>query len=84
LIPDEMAWQQRDVAAGLIDQIDAMWTALSGGSPIADSDMATELLGQRAWAVRHLTTIADLTRAIVLGRRVAPGSFTPRPPQNRA
>ena len=26
LVPDEMAWQQRDAAAGLIDQIDAVWT----------------------------------------------------------
>jgi tetratricopeptide (TPR) repeat protein len=70
LIPNEMAWQRRDVAARLIDQIDAAWTALSGGSATTDADVGTELLQQRAWGVRHLTIVADLARSIALGRAV--------------
>ncbi|HZM66008.1 MAG TPA: tetratricopeptide repeat protein [Nakamurella sp.] len=70
LIPEDLAWQQRDVGAGLIDQIDAVWTALSRGSTAADSGVVTGLLSQRGWAVRHLTAVADLTRAIVLGQAV--------------
>ncbi len=70
LIPAEMAWQQRAVAADLIDQVEAVWTALSTGSPTAEDDVTAMLLDQRSWAVRQLTTAADLTRAIDLGHTV--------------
>ncbi|MET0966019.1 MAG: tetratricopeptide repeat protein [Nakamurella sp.] len=69
LVPEESAWERRADATLLIDQIEAVWSALHEEAA-SGSDVVTELLQQRLWAVRQLTAAADLQRAIDLGETV--------------
>jgi tetratricopeptide (TPR) repeat protein len=71
LVDEHQAWKARDIAAHGIQQIDALWS-LAGSLDLAtmDSGLAEQLVEHRNWAVRHLRTVADLTRAITTGRTV--------------
>ena len=63
------AWAHRTEAAQLIDQVTALTDHLYAARP-ADSEIPESLLELRLWALKHLITVADLTRGITLGSQL--------------
>jgi tetratricopeptide (TPR) repeat protein len=69
LVPESQAWQRREQARHLPEQIAALWDAGRDAwstEPPADERTLT-VLGLRQWALQHLLNTADLTRARAWG-----------------
>ena len=64
LFPEAEAWPRREEGARLSAQIEALWGT---GAGVGDRDLVLRQLRARSWAVRHLTSTADLSRAIATG-----------------
>jgi tetratricopeptide (TPR) repeat protein len=66
LFPEEQAWSRREDGARLSAQVEALWDT---GAGAGGRDLALRQLRARSWAVRQLTSTADLSRAIATGIR---------------
>lgn len=65
VVAPDKAWEQRELAATLVEHVEAVWINLVSQQ---DAALTKRVLALRAWASEHLRTTRDLTRAIALGR----------------
>jgi len=71
-VPSDKAWEQRQIAAEVVDHIDALTAALERdpdtGRFIGALEIIERVTDLRIWAAEHLTAVENLTRAIDFGR----------------
>ncbi|MBW8800907.1 MAG: tetratricopeptide repeat protein [Streptomyces sp.] len=70
LVPVDEAWERREFASQLVDQIDALWSVLRGVPVAWHPDLWTDLVLLRRWAAAgHLRHVGGTTRALGLAVR---------------
>ena len=68
LFSEDQAWARREEGAHLAAQAEALWEA-NAGARTDDGNLALRHMQARSWAVRQLSSAADLSRAIDAGIR---------------
>ncbi|MGV9244806.1 FxSxx-COOH system tetratricopeptide repeat protein [Streptomyces sp. NPDC003710] len=65
IVPEEEAWERREFAGQLVDQIGALWSVARGDLASYDQEVQNALVGLRRWAAYdHLGHVGALARAV--------------------
>ncbi|MGW4516303.1 FxSxx-COOH system tetratricopeptide repeat protein [Streptomyces sp. NPDC004393] len=65
LVPEEDAWERREFAGQLVDQIGALWAVARGDLASYDQEVQNSLVGLRRWAAYdHLGHVGAMARAV--------------------